>query len=263
MAFVIAEPCIGVKDTACVEVCPVDCIHAMADSPQFYIDPATCIDCAACEPVCPVKAIFPGDQVPEKYMSFTAVNANFFKAFDKTKSAAYTRTKKGEAKEGDFPGTPSAGSTTAPGTPVAVEWKEVADWQTEWNKHEDDFHDRTEIQKRYGRVRSVFEEPGQYTVRVYLPEETPNHPFRYRYGYPSEMCTYDVQAEQIGKTVYIRGSVADPMFRKLCGHANSFPDSFYVEYTFEKPVESVSVTPKGAHVVDVVVRTASKAARAA
>ena len=27
MAYVIAEPCIGTKDTACVDVCPVDCIH--------------------------------------------------------------------------------------------------------------------------------------------------------------------------------------------------------------------------------------------
>lgn len=27
MAYVIAEPCIGTKDTACVDACPVDCIH--------------------------------------------------------------------------------------------------------------------------------------------------------------------------------------------------------------------------------------------
>jgi len=27
MAYIIAEPCIGVKDTACVDACPVDCIH--------------------------------------------------------------------------------------------------------------------------------------------------------------------------------------------------------------------------------------------
>ena len=27
MTYIIAEPCIGVKDTACVDVCPVDCIH--------------------------------------------------------------------------------------------------------------------------------------------------------------------------------------------------------------------------------------------
>ena len=27
MAYVIAEPCIGVKDASCVDACPVDCIH--------------------------------------------------------------------------------------------------------------------------------------------------------------------------------------------------------------------------------------------
>ena len=27
MPYVIAEPCINVKDKACVEVCPVDCIY--------------------------------------------------------------------------------------------------------------------------------------------------------------------------------------------------------------------------------------------
>ena len=27
VAYVIAEPCIGIKDTACVDACPVDCIH--------------------------------------------------------------------------------------------------------------------------------------------------------------------------------------------------------------------------------------------
>jgi NAD-dependent dihydropyrimidine dehydrogenase PreA subunit len=27
MTYVITEPCIGVKDRACVDVCPVDCIY--------------------------------------------------------------------------------------------------------------------------------------------------------------------------------------------------------------------------------------------
>ena len=27
MPYVITEPCIGTKDTACVDVCPVDCIY--------------------------------------------------------------------------------------------------------------------------------------------------------------------------------------------------------------------------------------------
>jgi ferredoxin len=35
MAYVISEPCIGTKDTSCVEVCPVDCIHPAPDEPAF------------------------------------------------------------------------------------------------------------------------------------------------------------------------------------------------------------------------------------
>ena len=31
MTYVIVEPCIGVKDASCVDVCPVDCIHATDD----------------------------------------------------------------------------------------------------------------------------------------------------------------------------------------------------------------------------------------
>jgi NAD-dependent dihydropyrimidine dehydrogenase PreA subunit len=31
---VINEPCIGVKDNSCVEVCPVDCIHPTPDEPD-------------------------------------------------------------------------------------------------------------------------------------------------------------------------------------------------------------------------------------
>ena len=60
MTYIITEPCIGVKDASCVDVCPVDCIHTTDEDPQFYIDPEECIDCGACEPACPVTAIFPG-----------------------------------------------------------------------------------------------------------------------------------------------------------------------------------------------------------
>ena len=30
MAYVIAEPCIDVKDKACVDECPVDCIYDLS-----------------------------------------------------------------------------------------------------------------------------------------------------------------------------------------------------------------------------------------
>jgi ferredoxin len=81
MAYVIAEPCIGTKDTACVEACPVDCIHPRKNEddfvtqPQLYIDPVACIDCGACVPVCPVSAIFAVDDLPEKWKHYTEINA--------------------------------------------------------------------------------------------------------------------------------------------------------------------------------------------
>ena len=86
MTFVITEPCIGTTDTACVDVCPVDCIHPTKNDPDFdaaemlYIDPAECIDCGACEPACPVEAIFEGDAVPAKWNDYTAKNAAYFEA---------------------------------------------------------------------------------------------------------------------------------------------------------------------------------------
>ena len=73
MPYVIAEPCINVKDKACVEVCPVDCIYE--GETMLYIHPDECIDCGACEPVCPVKAIFAEDEVPEQWKNFTSQQA--------------------------------------------------------------------------------------------------------------------------------------------------------------------------------------------
>ena len=81
MTYVIAEPCVNTKDTACVEVCPVDCIHPKKDEPEFeaetklYIDPETCICCDQCVPECPVEAIYAEDDVPDEQREFIALNA--------------------------------------------------------------------------------------------------------------------------------------------------------------------------------------------
>jgi ferredoxin len=77
MPYVIAEPCIGVKDKSCVAVCPVDCIHEGED--MLYIDPNECIDCGLCEPECPVDAIFMEDELPAQWKDYIAKNADFFK----------------------------------------------------------------------------------------------------------------------------------------------------------------------------------------
>jgi ferredoxin len=76
--YVIAEPCIGVKDKSCVAVCPVDCIHGDEDDAQLYIDPNECIGCGLCEPECPVDAIYIADEVPEKWKGFIEKNAAYF-----------------------------------------------------------------------------------------------------------------------------------------------------------------------------------------
>ncbi len=45
MTYIIAEPCIDIKDKSCVDVCPVDCIHEFERI--LIIDPEECIDCFA------------------------------------------------------------------------------------------------------------------------------------------------------------------------------------------------------------------------
>jgi NAD-dependent dihydropyrimidine dehydrogenase PreA subunit len=84
MTYVITEPCIGVKDAACVDVCPVDCIHPRKDetgyvtASQLYIDPDECLDCGACEPECPVGAIYLDEDVPDEYLKYVAINGEHY-----------------------------------------------------------------------------------------------------------------------------------------------------------------------------------------
>ena len=68
MTHVITEICL--RDGACMEVCPVECIvpgQPESEWPWYYIDPDTCIDCGACVPECPFEAIFPEEDVPTDY----------------------------------------------------------------------------------------------------------------------------------------------------------------------------------------------------
>lgn len=75
MSYIIGQPCEGVCDTACVKVCPVDCIHGPIkmdgagaevemmsklelEGLQLYINPKDCINCGACISECPVDAIY-------------------------------------------------------------------------------------------------------------------------------------------------------------------------------------------------------------
>ena len=78
MPYVITEACIGVKDKACVDVCPVDCIYE--GDKQLFIHPDECIDCGVCEPECPVDAIKPDTQ-DEPDGRWLKINTDFSKSW--------------------------------------------------------------------------------------------------------------------------------------------------------------------------------------
>lgn len=89
MTHIITSLCL--RDSACVDVCPVECIiggQPQEQWPWYYIDPDTCIDCGACIPECPYEAIFPEAEVPAAYaakgdevISMPAGTAGFTEAF--------------------------------------------------------------------------------------------------------------------------------------------------------------------------------------
>ena len=84
MTYVIALPCVDVKDKSCIEECPVDCIYE--GDRMLYIQPDECVDCGACEPVCPVEAIYYEDDVPSR--TFKSSNQSALKLKILTGSSA-------------------------------------------------------------------------------------------------------------------------------------------------------------------------------
>jgi NAD-dependent dihydropyrimidine dehydrogenase PreA subunit len=96
MPYVITQKCVGACDTACVEVCPCDCILGpvplaqLREVPpaeragrfpgvQMFVDPDECIDCGACVSECPVDAIYADSDVPEQHRDDIERNARFFR----------------------------------------------------------------------------------------------------------------------------------------------------------------------------------------
>ena len=81
MAYVITSLCVDCKDTACADVCPVECIYEQTGGEQgkyanqLFINPDECIDCTNCEPACPWKAIYEEDEVPALFKADIASNA--------------------------------------------------------------------------------------------------------------------------------------------------------------------------------------------
>jgi ferredoxin len=94
MAYFISRSCVGTCDTACVNVCPCDCIIGPVElatlraiprasrgrelgDVQMFIDPDECIDCGACVPECPVDAIHHEDDASPDLLGDLRRNAAF------------------------------------------------------------------------------------------------------------------------------------------------------------------------------------------
>ncbi|WP_431031084.1 ferredoxin [Plantibacter sp. RU18] len=88
MTYVIALPCADVKDKACIDECPVDCIYE--GERALYIHPDECVDCGACEPVCPVEAIYYEDDLPDEWQDYYKANVEFFDEIGSPGGAART-----------------------------------------------------------------------------------------------------------------------------------------------------------------------------
>ncbi len=98
MPYIITSLCTDCKDTACADVCPVECIYEVKASAankwqnQLYINPDECIDCTNCEPACPWKAIYEEDQVPAVFAKDIESNKSIVDLMSDFQVAKVTKT---------------------------------------------------------------------------------------------------------------------------------------------------------------------------
>lgn len=80
MLYAITQPCMDVKDKACMDECSVDCIYK--GSRSLHIGLNEYVDCGVCEPVCPTETIFYEDDLPDEWVWCKDAVANFFAEVD-------------------------------------------------------------------------------------------------------------------------------------------------------------------------------------
>jgi ferredoxin len=123
MTFVVTEPCIKCKYTDCVTGCPVTCFREGAN--MLVIDPLECIDCGICLDACPVNAIFPEEEVPEKWREYIVLNARLARvwpviasgkiALDTAEAFRATQDKRGLLDESPFGESAARDALNTPG----------------------------------------------------------------------------------------------------------------------------------------------------
>jgi len=76
---VVDELCQACRKCLAREACRSKAILQIDPGEPPFIDPSRCFGCRACIPACPVRAIFPEDEIPEKWKHFIQINADYYK----------------------------------------------------------------------------------------------------------------------------------------------------------------------------------------
>ena len=101
MTHVITGKCISEVYSACVQVCPADCMHFVGQLPAGYpsagqpmvvIDPVECIDCGACLPECPIAAILDSPSADQNAQYCAQINANLAPSYKGQKGPVRPKT---------------------------------------------------------------------------------------------------------------------------------------------------------------------------
>lgn len=130
--------------------------------------------------------------------------------------------------------------------------KEVPNWEALYDARMYREDEPIERDKRYGRVREVFDESDRFILRFHLPEKPPPHPLAFRYGLPKTFRPYELSATLLnGCMLQVRGIMMDEELRALCGLVNSFPDRFHVDYPLAFMGFEPEIEYTGTYTVDV------------
>jgi HSP20 family molecular chaperone IbpA len=109
-----------------------------------------------------------------------------------------------------------------------------------------------ERKKRYGFVNQMEETENTYTIKVFFPTLVPPSEIGDKLGIPAEMPDYSHDVKLDDGRLTVKGRLTDENVLKLTGILNSFPDRFYKEFVFGKPVSRFEISYSN-KVLDIVV----------
>jgi hypothetical protein len=121
-----------------------------------------------------------------------------------------------------------------------VELQVVPGWEAVWEERRRLLEDRSERERRYGRLYSLQEIHGGFVLRVELPRTLPSQELLCMYGFSLDAPEYECGVLLMPPdTASVRARLQDPRLRLLGGKLNSFPSGFRLDYRFPRPVSAV------------------------